>query len=198
MGEPDTRTDEQLMHACAAGDTAAFEALLRRYERRILAYAYRTLGDYDAARDIFQQTFLNIYEKRARYRETARFVTYAYRIAHNLCQNEVRRRARRRHASLEHPGTRDEEKDLREALPAEGPSPVEPLTRDEEDRLLREALDRLEPVYREVIALRIFEGLPFDEIADVTGTNPSTAKSRLRYALGHLERAIRGKLRPET
>ena len=198
MGEPDIRTDEQLMHACAAGETAAFEVLLRRYERRILAYAYRTLGDYDAARDIFQQTFLNIYEKRSQYRETARFVTYAYRIAHNLCQNEVRRRARRHHTSLERPGTRDEEKDLREVLPAEGPSPLEPLARDEEDRLLQVALDRLEPVYREVIALRVFEELPFQEIADVTGTNPSTVKSRFRYALGHLERAIRGKLGPET
>jgi RNA polymerase sigma-70 factor (ECF subfamily) len=85
MADADARTDEQLMHACAAGDMAAFEVLLRRYERRILSYAYRILRDYDVSRDIYQQTFLNIFEKREQYRETARFSTYVYCVAHNLC-----------------------------------------------------------------------------------------------------------------
>lgn len=195
MAMPDERSDEQLMHACVAGDLAAFDRLLRRYERRIIAYAYRILGDADQARDILQQTFLNIFRRRDQYRETARFSTYAYCIAHNLCQNEIRRRRRRRMISFEQPSAADAEADLRQWLTDETvPEPVEPLARDEEDRLLHEAIDDLDPIYREVIALRIFEGLAFQQIAEITGTNESTAKSRMRYALGYLDRALRRKL----
>jgi len=194
MADADARTDEDLMHACVAGDLAAFETLLERYERRILSYAYRILGDYETARDIYQQTFLNIFEKRSQYRETARFSTYAYCVAHNLCQNEVRRRRRRRTSSLERPNPGDEEADLRQWLVDDTHEPVEPISRDEEDRLLKRAIDNLDPVYREVIALRVFEGLPFKDIAAVAGTNESTIKSRMRYALAYLDRALRGKL----
>ena len=194
MAEADARTDEELMHACVAGDLAAFGTLLERYERRILSYAYRVLGDYETARDIYQQTFLNIFEKRAQYRETARFSTYVYCVAHNLCQNEVRRRRRRKTASLERPNPGDEDASLRQWLVDDTAEPTEPISRDEEDRLLKRAIDNLDPVYREVIALRIFEGLPFKDIAAVAGTNESTIKSRMRYALAYLDRALRGKL----
>lgn len=192
MADHDARTDEELMHACVAGDLAAFESLVRRYERRILSYAYRLLSDYDAARDVYQQTFLNIFEKREQYRETARFSTYAYCVAHNLCQNELRRRRRRRTTSLEHPGAAaDDEADLRGWLADDTGEPVAPLAREEEDALLRQAVADLDPAYREVVTLRVFEELPFKEIAEITGTNESTVKSRMRYALGYLERALR-------
>lgn len=195
--DADARTDEQLMHACVAGNLPAFETLVRRYERRILSYAYRILRDYDTARDIFQQTFLNIFEKRERYRETARFSTYAYCVAHNLCQNELRRRKRRYTASIEQPNATDEGANVRDWL-ADGQSgdPAEPLSKSEEDRLLHEAIGHLDPVYREVISLRTFEGLAFKEIAEIIGSNESTVKSRMRYALGYLDRALRGKLHP--
>lgn len=191
----DARTDEELMHACVTGDLGAFEALLGRYERRILSYAYRILRDYDAARDIYQQTFLNIFERRDQYRQTARFSTYAYCVAHNLCQNEIRRRRRRGASSIEQTTAGDEEANQRDWLVDEkGREPVEPLSRDEEDALLHRAIEDLDPLYREVIALRTFEGLAFKDIAQITGTNESTVKSRMRYALAYLERALRGTL----
>lgn len=198
MAEADPRTDEQLMHACVAGDLAAFELLVRRYERRMLSYAYRLLGDYETARDVYQQAFLNIFEKRSQYRETARFSTYLYCVAHNLCQNELRRQQRRRMASLERPSAADDEASLRDWLVDDHPEPVEPLSREEEDHLLHQAVANLDPIYREVIALRIFEGLPFNDIAEITGTGSSTVKSRMRYALAYLERALRGKLGKAT
>lgn len=191
----DARTDEELMRACVTGDLGAFEVLLHRYERRILSYAYRILRDYDAARDVYQQTFLNIFERRDQYRETARFSTYAYCVAHNLCQNEIRRRRRRGAASLEQANTEDEDASQRDWLADDkGREPVEPLSRDEEDALLHQAIAELDPLYREVIALRTFEGLAFKDIAEITGTNESTVKSRMRYALANLERALRGTL----
>ena len=191
----DARTDEELMHACVSGDLGAFEALLGRYERRILSYAYRILRDYDAARDIYQQTFLNIFERREQYRETARFSTYAYCVAHNLCQNEIRRRRRRSSSSLEQAGPGDEDAHPREWLVDDkGVAPGEPVSRDEEDALLHRAIEELDPLYREVVALRTFEGLAFKDIAEITGTNESTVKSRMRYALANLERALRGTL----
>jgi RNA polymerase sigma-70 factor (ECF subfamily) len=197
MTEPEARTDEQLMRACAAGDLGAFEILLGRYERRILSYAYRFLHDWDAARDIYQQTFLNIFQKRRQYRETARFSTYAYRIAHNLCQNELRRAEYRRTTSLER-GVKvgDEAAGAAQWLSDGGDGPLEPLSRQEQDRLLHEAVAELDPMYREVIALRIFEGLAFKEIAEIAGVGESTIKSRMRYALAYLERALRGRVEP--
>ena len=197
MGEPDARTDEDLMHACVAGDLHAFDTLVRRYERRILSYAYRVLHDYDMARDVYQQVFLNIFEKRRQYRESARFSTYVYCVAHNLCQNELRRRRRRHISSIERSGAEDDA-NPRNWLVDDGDLPVEPLARDEEDRLLRQAVEALDPMYREVISLRVFESLPFKDIADITGVGESTVKSRMRYALGYLERALRGKLGQET
>lgn len=195
MAETDARTDEQLMHAAAAGDLAAFDLLVRRYERRILAYAWRMLGDAELARDIYQQTFLNIFEHREQYRETARFSTYAYTIAGNLCRNELRRARHRMTRSLDRPtASEDDEAEPESWLADTVSEPSEPLSRDEEDRLLHEAIDALDPIYREVVALRCFEGLPFKQIADIAGANESTIKSRMRYALGHLERALHGKL----
>jgi RNA polymerase sigma-70 factor (ECF subfamily) len=194
MAQADARTDEQLMRDSAAGDLDAFDRLVRRYERRILSYAWRILGDAEAARDIYQQTFLNIIERREHYQATARFSTYVYCVAHNLCQNEVRRRKRHRAASLERPLSADEQADLRQWLTADTGEPDAPLARDEEDRLLHAAIDALDPIYREVISLRIFEGLPFHDIAGITGANESTVKSRMRYALAYLDRALRSKL----
>ena len=185
------------MRACAAGDPEAFELLLGRYERRIVSYAYRFLHDSDAARDIYQQTFLNIFQRRQQYRETARFSTYAYRIAHNLCQNELRRAERRRTTSLERgPVGGDEAAGAVQWLSDGSDGPLEPLSRQEQDRLLHEAVAELDPMYREVIALRIFEGLAFKEIAEIAGVGESTIKSRMRYALAYLERALRGRVEP--
>jgi len=199
MTEPDDRTDEQLMHACAAGELAAFETLLRRYERRILSYAYRYLRNWESARDIYQQTFLNLFQKRLQYRETAKFSTYVYCIAHNLCQNELRRAGRRRTTSLERAvAGGDDQASATEWLSDQGGEPAEPLSREEEDRLLHEAIDRLDPIYREVISLRMFEGLPFREIADIAGVGESTVKSRMRYALAYLDKALRDTLGPQN
>jgi len=196
MGEPDARSDESLMLAAAEGDLVAFDALLRRYERRILSYSYRLLGDYETSRDILQQTFLNIFERRAEYRAEAKFSTFLYCVAHNLCHNELRRLRRRHTTSLEAPraGAADEDFDWRPWLVDEAGEPLEPLSQEEEERLLREAVEQLDPMYREVIALRMFENLPFKDIADITSTSESTVKSRLRYALAYLAKALRRKL----
>jgi RNA polymerase sigma-70 factor (ECF subfamily) len=199
MAELGTKSDEQLMKACAAGDLAAFEVILKRYERRILSYAFRLVGNIEAARDVYQQTFLNIFEKRVQYRQTAKFSTYVYCIAHNLCQNELRRAERRLTGSFDRAaGGEDDGASPADWLAGNSQEPSEPLAREEEDRLLHQAVGELDPIYREVIVLRIFEDLAFKEIAEITGVGESTVKSRMRYGLGYLDKALRGKLRPES
>ena len=193
------RSDEQLMLSAAGGDLEAFETLLTRYERRIISYAWRILGDSDLARDVYQQTFLKIFEKRAEYRPEARFSTYAYFIAHRLCLNELRRAERKRTSSYDQTATSDSDESgggIDYWYADDGPGPVEPLENAERDRLLNEALEQLDAGHRQVIVLRIFDGLPFRDIAEIIGANESTIKSRLRYALRQLDTALRRQLGP--
>jgi RNA polymerase sigma-70 factor, ECF subfamily len=192
-------SDEQLMLAAAAGDLDAFEALLTRYEKRIINFAWRILGEMELARDVYQQTFLKIFEKRDQYRAEARFSTYAYAIAHRLCLNELRRAERRRTSSYDQTlagGDDDGRSGIDHWHADDGPGPVEPLEEQERDQLLHAALSELPHIYREVVVLRIFDGLPFRDIAKVIGVNESTIKSRLRYALRQLDRALRRALGP--
>ncbi len=196
------RSDEQLMQSTAGGDLAAFEILVTRYERRIVSYAWRILGELELARDVHQQTFLKIFEHRESYRQQARFSTYAYSIAHRLCLNELRRAERKYTSSYDQSaaasgGDEDSGGGIDHWYADPGPDPIEPIEVKERNRLLHEALERLDPAQREIIALRIFEGLPFRDIAEIVQTNESTIKSRLRYALGHLDRALRGQIGPQ-
>lgn len=197
--QPAERSDEQLMIATTAGDLHAFDTLLTRYERRIVNYAWRILGDSELARDVCQQTFLKIFQKRENYRPEARFSTYAYYIAHRLCLNELRRAERKRTSSYDQKAaaSADEQGSGIENWYADsGPNPGEPLEVAERNHLLHQALEQLDVKHRQVIVLRIFDNLPFRDIAAIAGSNESTVKSRLRYGLQQLDKALRRQIGP--
>jgi RNA polymerase sigma-70 factor, ECF subfamily len=159
--------DVVFVRQCLAGDTTAFEPLVRRYQRVLYNVALRMLGDHAAADDATQNTFVSAYHKLATFDTNRRFFSWIYRILVNECLND--RRGRR---SFE-PITSDA---------AMVPSPADDLETRERRRAVQAAILGLPHDYREVIVLRHFGGLSYDEIADAVGVPAKTVKSRLHTA----------------
>lgn len=167
-----------------AGDVAAFEVLLGRHRGPVFSFLVRLTGDRARAEDLLQEAWLKVVGAAPRWERRARFTTWLYTIARHLALDEARRVAHRRPAA-EPPGA---------APAAEPAAPDPPPDRAAESALLRPkleaALAALPEEQREVFLLREYAGLPFQEIARVTGAPENTVKSRMRYALEGLRRAL--------
>ncbi|MEW6444159.1 MAG: RNA polymerase sigma factor [bacterium] len=181
------RSDEDLMLAYRRGETAAFEALLRRHERGVYRFALRFLGDRMKAEEVTQESFLRIIRAASRYEPRASFRAYLYRIARNLCLDLVRRKPREMRAA-------DRPADcgaagLEEAAD-QRPGPESRAGADQMRALIGRALRRLPPEQREVFLLKEVREMSLQDVAEVTGANLNTVKSRLRYALLRLREEL--------
>ena len=186
------RTDEELVDAFQHGETAAFDELIGRWQRRILGAIYRVMGREEEARDICQEAFLKAYRALGSFKREARFSSWMYQIALNLCRDRLRRRRGRTLVPLEDAGGTAEE--LWPGL--HGDAAVEAESSDLA-RLVSHAVAALPPDQREVIVLKEYEGLTFTEIAETLQVPVSTVKTRLYRGLvvlrGELERkGVRG------
>ncbi|MFH2010632.1 MAG: RNA polymerase sigma factor [bacterium] len=181
-------SDERLMMAYSQGDASAFEELLRRHQRPVLNFVFRFVGNRATAEDLVQDVFLRIIRRAKSYKREAKFTTWLYTIARNICIDHSRRMQHRRTASLDHPVRSDGEN--RRTLGESLPSPDAATDRRAMGRQLGEqikaAVDSLAEDQREVFLMREYLGLPFKEIADIIGIPENTAKSRMRYALEKL------------
>lgn len=182
-------TDEQAMWRVQMHDDAhAFAQLVRRWEVPIQRLCTRMLGDEHRGEDLTQDTFARLFAKRKDYQPTGKFSTFLWRIALNLCYDELRRMKRRPEAPLE-----DENFDADDALPSFrllDPSPDMLLLRREQGEIVRDAIQQLSEAYRSVVVLRHYENLKFREIADVLGIPEGTVKSRMAEALTQLHRIL--------
>lgn len=173
-------TDEQLMRRFQRGDARAFETLMRRHRTPIHSFLCRHLGDRARAEDLTQETFLRLVKGAAAWEPRAAVRTFLFTIARNLSADEARRRAFRETEPLD--GARDGDPPG-DRLAGDGRAPDDAAG----DALLRPrleaALAALPAEQREVLLLREHAGLSFPEIAEATGANENTVKSRLRYAL---------------
>ena len=187
--------DEELMLMYGEGVVEAFEVLLSRHERGIFNFAYRSVGDRAKAEDLTQEVFLRVIKSAPKYKTSAKFTTWLYTIARNLCIDRARRKSGKHEVSLnrsisgeEGDGEKTFLSNLSDRKADAGNMRV--LRKDFQARLL-EALDALPEEQREVFVLREVEGMKFREIAEVVGVSENTIKSRMRYALstlrGHLE-----------
>lgn len=183
---PDRLEDSALMLRYRDGDVAAFEALYRRHKDSVYRYLLRLSLDEQVAEDVVQDAWSKIIRARDRYRPTARFSTYLFRVAHNCFIDYVRRNRRHAHG---------EELDA-ENTPAPGDAPEAETERLLARERLEIALRQLPEEQRDVFLLREEAGLSLEEIALVTDTNRETAKSRLRYAVGKLRVAIADRQSP--
>jgi RNA polymerase sigma-70 factor (ECF subfamily) len=179
-------TDEELVERATQGDTDAFNLLVKRWERAIYALAYRVLGRDEDARDVCQEAFMRAYRGLGRFKGQAKFSSWLYRIALNLCRDWLRRE--RRAVVVQPP--EDEELGER-AL-------VDPINETVEDLILRRDLGRavskvmatLPADQRVVIGLKEYHGLTFREIAELVECPLSTVKTRLYQGLAELRRQL--------
>jgi RNA polymerase sigma-70 factor (ECF subfamily) len=185
-------SDEQAMQRVqASDDERSFAELMSRWEGPIQRLCVRMTGDAHEGQDLAQETFVRVFVRRREYQPNGKFSTWLWRIALNLCYDELRRRRRHAESSLDELGNQTAAR-LEEFLAAE-PAPDESAAEQESRRLVRGALLRLPETYRAVVVLRHYEGLKFREIAEVLGVPEGTAKSRMAEGLtqlGHLLRPM--------
>ena len=179
------RADEELMVLYAAGDVAAFEILVSRHERAIFNFILRSVGRREVAEELLQETFLRIIKSAPKYQQTAKFTTWAYTIARNLCIDRARKHSKRKEYSLDKSVGDDDAGAtfLDNLVDDEAASGGVDLEKKVFLERLKEALSELPDDQREVFVMREFSGLKFREIADILDIPVPTAKSRMRYAL---------------
>ncbi len=176
--------DHALILRAQQGDAAAFESLVRRYDRAVLSIALRYTGDPEAAKDIYQEVFMRVHTALPRFRFESLFSTWLHRITVNCCLNSRSARPGRRDVSLEGEvlespdGNPVADHDLPEAL-VDAPDPLRPTRSREIRRRLAVALDRLSPQQKLVFVLRHFEGRRLREIADALQCAEGTVKKHL-------------------
>jgi len=162
--------DVQLMLAFQRGDDSAFAALFERYRTRVLNTAYHFLGDKDTAQDVAQEVFVKLYTSPKSYRPGAAFSTWLYRITANACLDEIRKRKRSRSAASE---------DLPECILDPAASPEGQARSNELKREVRAAIAALPENQRLAVILQRYEGLSYQQIADVLKTSVPAVESLL-------------------
>ncbi len=187
------KTDEQLVQRALAGDADAFGEVVHRWERRIFALAYGILGREEDARDAAQETFIAAFRNLGNFRGEAKVSSWLHRIAVNQCITRQRRAKVRGETSLE---VETNENGAQFAAP-KSTSPARVVEGRERTAAVRRAVGALPPELREVLVLKEFEELTFQQIADTLDVPLSTVKSRLYTALKQLRLRLE-KFSPEA
>src|SRR6187200_3423726 len=179
-------TDEELVARSMGGDLDSFNQLVLRWERPIYALAYRQIGREEDARDVCQETFLRAYRALNGFRGQAKFSSWLYRIALNLCRDWMRRE--RRTPVVQAP----EDIDVMDLAAAREPSESieDRVGRHDLTRAVERAMALLPEEQRTAIILKEYQGLTFQEIADLLGCPLSTVKTRLYQGLSVVRREM--------
>jgi RNA polymerase sigma-70 factor, ECF subfamily len=183
--------ETELIRAAQAGDTSAFEELVRAYDQSVLRLALSMLRSPEDARDVYQETFLRVHRNLNQFRFDCSFHTWLYRIATNLCLDQLRRRKVRR----EEPtmvATPDGTLDRMAAAPetrVDG-DPHRHLFSGQIRKRVKEALGELTPRERMVFELRHYDGLRLRKIGEVLGTSEEAAKNCLFRATQKMRTAL--------
>lgn len=180
-------------------DAEAFGKLVNKWQGPIQRLCVRMIGDEHRGEDLAQEAFSRLYAKRHDYQPASRFSTYLWRVAMNLCYDELRRLKRRPETSLDaEKGVDGEEFSLLDGHASAEDSPDAVMQNQEQAEMVRHALRKLPERYRSVLVLRHYENLKFREIADVLDIPEGTVKSRMAEGLEllaqHLTRARRAEL----
>ena len=194
-GRNDDPPDEVLLARYAAGDRSAFVELVERNQTALYNFALRQVRSPAVAQDIVQDVFVRVVQGIGEFKGQSRFSTWCFTIARNLCIDHARKQSLRKHPSLDHPGGSTDEGEgqtLGERTADAHPrATVDRAVIGEQlgDAIAR-AVDALPDDQREVFLLREVGQVPFKEIAEITGVPENTVKSRMRYALERLQRAL--------
>lgn len=177
------------------GDMLAFEELVDKYKQPVINLIYRTLPDATEAEDLTQHVFLQVYKSAHRYQVSAKFSTWLYTIARNLCLNEIRRRSRRPAESLEAHHSENEDQPARQIEDTKTFGPPDLLLQDELTRKIEEALAELPENQRTAILLFREQEMSYEEIAAILNCSLSATKSLIHRGRETLKQKLKPYLR---
>lgn len=175
-------TDEKLVELAVSKDSEAFGEIVKRWERKIFALCFGMLGREDDARDAAQETFIAAYRNISNFRGEAKVSSWLHRIAVNQCLTTKRRSKTRSEAYIDDEVGEDERIFV---APAHG-SPARVTEQSERLTIVRQAVSSLPVDLRQVIVMKEFEEMTFQEISDTLELPLSTVKSRVYTALRQL------------
>ena len=179
------KSDETLMLQFQTGDLRSFDTLVKRWEKPLLNYCYRMVNDIALAEDLRQEVFLRIYRSAKKYRPTAQFPTWMYRIATNLCLDTLAKQKHRKEIPIDaYRESESEGFDERLIDPSDAPDAV--VVKKEIESHVRSVLVRLPENQRIVVIMRHYNGMKFREIAEVLECPISTVKSRMAAGMERL------------
>src|ERR1700722_7750106 len=184
--------DAALMLRVKRGDRAAFAELVDKYKQPVMNFVYRSLRDEIEAEDLAQNVFLQVYKSRSRYKQTAKFSTWLFTIARNLCLNELRRRSRHPAESLEETHTDNEDQPARQIEDKTQIAAPENVLHSELADKIEEALNELPENQRSAILLCRQDDLSYEQIAKILRTSLSATKSLIHRG----RETLKEKLKP--
>jgi RNA polymerase sigma-70 factor (ECF subfamily) len=184
--------DATLMLRVKRGDRGAFATLVEKYKQPVMNFVFRTLRDETEAEDLAQNVFLQVYKSRDRYERTAKFSTWLFTIARNLCLNEIRRRSRHPAESLEETHAENEDQPSRQYEDRKITLPTEAMLHGELAGKIEEALAELPENQRTAILLCRQDELSYEEIAEILGCSLSATKSLIHRG----RETLKEKLKP--
>jgi RNA polymerase sigma-70 factor (ECF subfamily) len=169
--------ERELIHAAKSGSPQAFSTLVRGYLPRLYAVAYGYVRNVEDASDICQETLLRVYRNFSRFDESRAFFPWVYRILKNLCLNQIQKK-------------RPRETEYTEGIVSHHKAPDDLLLEKEEAARLREALDRLPEIHREILVLKEWGGASYRELAVSLDIPEGTVMSRLYNARRTLKKTL--------
>ncbi len=185
-----TLGDSQVAAAYLAGEVRAFDELVERYQRRLLNFVFRTIGDRERAEDLVQEVFIRVHRHLHRFDQTKKFSTWIYTIASNLAKNELRNRSRnplvlfqtiKKNWASDHRPLQFEDPHYR---------PDDLFRKRHLREKVETAVSELPEHHRVVFVLRELEGKTYEEISEITGVTLGTVKSRLNRARNRFAQII--------
>jgi RNA polymerase sigma-70 factor (ECF subfamily) len=188
-----SKEDAALIRAFQAGNRSAFDQLVFKHKDKLFNLCFWVLGDYHDANDSAQETFIKVFRSLKGFRFESAFSTWLYRIAINTCKNKLKSleyRKRKKMVRLENSGPSGETNPSLE-IRDEAQSPLSRLESKEKLMLISGAMNSLPSGQKTVMTLRDIEGLSYEEIAQITGFNLGTVKSRLARARLDLRKKLR-------
>lgn len=185
-------TDEELiLHFQKTDDIEAYNILVARYKDPLMNFIFKFLGNRDLCEDVLQETFFRLYKNKNYYTTIAKFSTWIYTIAANLAKTELRKKNRRVFFSIQGTNLHGNDEVTEFELPDETYRPDEYADGVIKNKIILNALKKVKPLYRELIILRDIQELSYEEIAEVTGLNIGTVKSRINRGRTRLQKLLK-------
>ncbi len=181
---------EELMARIAKGDADAFELLVHRHQTSVLNLIYRFIGDRTQAKDLSQEVFIRVWQAAKTYRPEAKFTTWIYRIAANVCFNELKSARRRRWFQFRR-SDEDNEGSIEETFSDGSPTAEDLLLERERSRQISDALQSLPDNQRMALVLKRYDDLSYAEIGQIIGCSVSAVESLLVRAKRTLQEKLK-------